>query len=218
VPEFKTGGRYPGYDVLAKRTTLSWNSQTRRVIDERLGVGNEPKFFTAEEYATVSAIADRLVPQPKDRPPIPVAALVDHKLATGRSDGYRIAGMLRDKEAWRLGLKAIDTEARQGHGAAFCELDGSEQDRLLEHVQRGDLNDRAWEGMSPKNFFKFRLAHDVVMAYYSHPTSWNEIGWGGPASPRGYVRMNFDKRDPWEAAEVKNGDVVAARLINRDVG
>ena len=47
--------------------------------------------------------------------------------------------------------------------------------------------------MPPKTFFPQRMAHDIVMAYYSHPTSWNEIGWGGPASPRGYVRMDFDR-------------------------
>jgi len=26
------------------------------------------------------------------------------------------------------------------------------------------------------------------VAYYMQPTAWSEIGWGGPASPRGYVR------------------------------
>ena len=36
-------------------------------------------------------------------------------------------------------------------------------------------------------------------AYYAHPSAWNEIGFGGPASPRGYVRMDFNRRDPWEA-------------------
>ena len=53
------------------------------------------------------------------------------------------------------------------------------------------------------------MAHDIVRAYYAHPTAWSEIGWGGPASPRGYVRMDFDERDPWEAAEAKHGDVEA---------
>ena len=62
------------------------------------------------------------------------------------------------------------------------------------------------------------MAHDIVRAYYAHPTAWSEIGWGGPASPRGYVRMGFDERDPWEAAEVKAGDVANARQKNRRVG
>ena len=42
--------RYPGYDVLAKRTTPSWNAQTRRVVDQRLAVPREPRFFTADEF------------------------------------------------------------------------------------------------------------------------------------------------------------------------
>jgi hypothetical protein len=218
VPEHKSGRRYPGYDVLAKRHTRSWNAQTRRVIDARLSLGHNPKFFTEEEYSTVSAIVDRLVPQPKDRAPIPVAALVDHKLVSGRGDGYRIAGMPREQEAWRRGLAALDAEARHLHGGAFRELESNEQDALLQHAQQGELHGPDWKGMSSKDFFKSRLAHDVVLAYYSHPTSWSEIGWGGPASPRGYVRMNFDKRDPWEAAEVKHGDLAAARRTNRDVG
>ncbi len=59
--------------------------------------------------------------------------------------------------------------------------------------------------MPSKLFFHQRILADVVKAYYAHPTAWNEIGWGGPASPRGYVRMDFDRRDPWEAAEAKPG-------------
>jgi len=51
-----------------------------------------------------------------------------------------------------------------------------------------------------------------------HPASWNEIGFGGPASPRGYVRMNFDRRDPWEAAEASPGQEDEARRENERVG
>ena len=71
--------------------------------------------------------------------------------------------------------------------------------------------------MPSDTFFKARLARDIVIAYYSHPVAWNEIGWGGPASPRGYVRMDYDERDPWEAAEVRDGDIEAARRKNNRV-
>ena len=74
--------------------------------------------------------------------------------------------------------------------------------------------------MSAKTFFKQRMAHDIVYAYYAHPTAWNEIGWGGPASPRGYVRMGYNERDPWEAAEVK-GAMDPARwptLVHKKIG
>jgi hypothetical protein len=57
-----------------------------------------------------------------------------------------------------------------------------------------------------------------VTCYYGHPTAWSEIGFGGPASPRGYVRMDFDRRDPWEAAEAKPGQEDAAARDNSRVG
>ena len=71
--------------------------------------------------------------------------------------------------------------------------------------------------MPPKNFFQHRIVHDCCAAYYAHPIAWNEIGFGGPASPRGYVRLDMDKRDPWEAAEA-HGDPDKARRLNLRVG
>jgi hypothetical protein len=218
MPEGLKGSRFPGYDVLAKRNTPSWNMQTRRVIDARLALAREPRFFTADEFATLEAVAARLVPQTASRPPIPVAALVDHKLLCGKTDGFRYAGLPREREAWRLGLKALDAEAQAAYSSDFRHLQANQQDALLERMQHGDLHADAWGKMPSKTFFSQRMAHDIVMAYYSHPTSWNEIGWGGPASPRGYVRMDFDERDPWEAAEVKDGDATGARRKNDDVG
>jgi len=41
--------RYPGYDVLDKRHTPSWDAVTRQVIDHRLTVPREPRFFTPSE-------------------------------------------------------------------------------------------------------------------------------------------------------------------------
>jgi len=35
--------------------------------------------------------------------------------------------------------------------------------------------------------------------YCTQPAAWSEVGFRGPASPRGYVRHGFDERDPWEA-------------------
>jgi gluconate 2-dehydrogenase subunit 3-like protein len=217
MPERDIHGRYPGYDVMAKRNSPSWNRKTREVIDQRLAVPRDPQFFTEAEYATVVAIANRIVPQPKDRPPIPVAALVDHKLHIDKGDGFRQVGMPRERDAWRQGLRALDAESRHAFGVEFHQLDGAEQDRLLKRMQDGELKNEAWGTIAPQGFFKERMAHDIIYAYYSHPTAWNEIGWGGPAGPRGYVRTGYDKRDPWEAAEVKNGDVETALRKNRNV-
>jgi Gluconate 2-dehydrogenase subunit 3 len=210
--------RYPGYDVLSKRHTQSWNEVTRRVIDHRLSLPREPNFFTEDEWLTLNAICDRIVPQPKDRPPIPVAAFVDHKMSLNRTDGYRHYQLPKMQDAWRRGLNALDHEARTRYSSRFHTISATEQNELLEKLQDGKLNDQAWGDMPSKLFFSERMVPDIVTAYYSHPTSWNEIGFGGPASPRGYVRMGFDKRDPWEAVEAKPGHEEEARRKNRHVG
>jgi hypothetical protein len=179
--------RYPGYDVLSKRDTPSWNEQTRRVIDARLSVPDQPAFLDAREWLTLKAVCERIVPQPP----------------------------LRD--AWRQGLRALEGEALDAHGRAFYALDAAERDALLVRIQKGEASSDAWGGMPPALFFKERLLHDIVQACFSHPTLWSRIGWGGPASPRGYVRMGFNKRDPWEAVEVHDGDVIDAERRNRRV-
>ncbi len=210
--------RYPGYDVLAKRRTPSWNEKTRRVIDQRLAIPREPRFLGADEFETLEAVCARIVPQPVTRPLVPVAAMIDEKLYRHKGDGYRDHRLPPLEEAWRRGLHALDAEARSVANVAFHQLDPAEQDVLLKRAQEGRLSDPAWRGMSCAVFFSKRLLPDIVKAYYGHPIAWNEIGFGGPASPRGYVRLGADRRDPWEAAEAKPGRETEAAADNARVG
>ena len=212
--------RYPGYDVLNKRNSPSWNDQTRAVIDQRLAIDpNRHQFFTDHEWPTIRAVCDRIVPQTVARPRwVPLAAMVDEKLHENGGDGYRYAQLPPMREAWRRGLAALDAEANSRRGRRFHELGAPEQDAILGAVQNGEVQDRAWRDLPPKDFFTKRVLHDIVGCYYAHPTSWNEIGFGGPASPRGYVRMNFDRRDPWEASEARPGREQKAWRENARVG
>ncbi|HEX5313871.1 MAG TPA: gluconate 2-dehydrogenase subunit 3 family protein [Gammaproteobacteria bacterium] len=210
--------RYPGYDVLAKRDSPSWNEPTRRVIAERLAIADEPHFFTTAEWRTLTAICARIVPQPPTRTPVPIAAMVDRKLTRDARDGYRQASLPPLREAWRRGLAALDAAARERHETEFHVLPTSKQDALLKAMQQGELTGPEWGGMPADTFFNERLAHDILAAYYSHPTAWNEIGFGGPASPRGYVRMKANRRDPWEGVEATPGREAEARRKNERVG
>jgi gluconate 2-dehydrogenase subunit 3-like protein len=208
---------YPGYDVLSKRNTPSWNELTRRVIDARTSV--EPsvhRFLSDADWATLCAVCDRIVPQHADRVSrIPIAALIDRALVqSGFRDGYRDARLPAAEEAWKRGLAALAKEAINAHAMQFWELSTAQQDALLHSMQTGQLRDAVWGDMPSDVFFKSRLLTDIVRTYYSHPIAWNEIGWGGPASPRGYVRLVADRRDPWEAAEAKPGREAEARREN----
>ncbi len=39
----------------------------------------------------------------------------------------------------------------------------------------------------------------VLSSFYSHPWAWNEIGYGGPAYPRGFARLGSGQREHWES-------------------
>ncbi|HEX5352848.1 MAG TPA: gluconate 2-dehydrogenase subunit 3 family protein [Rhodanobacteraceae bacterium] len=210
--------RFPGYDVMARRDTASWNDATRKAIDARLATRDSPEFFNPEEWRTLDAICERIVPQASGRMRVPTAALVDRKLAEDRRDGYRDARLPPLREAWRRGLAALEAAAQVRAGAKFHALTASAQDTLLRDMQHGRLDGEAWGDMPAELFFKERVMHDILAAYYSHPESWNEIGFGGPAGPRGYVRMYFNRRDPWEAAEAKPGRADKARKTNQHAG
>jgi hypothetical protein len=209
--------RYPGYDVLAKRWTQSWNEATRQVIDRRLAIPREPRFFSPTEWQTLGAVCDRIMPQPKHRPPVPLPAYVDEKMADRHLDGFRYAQLPSQGEAWQRGLGALDEEAGAAYGGRFHTLAPGQQDDLLRRMQEGRLASAPWAGMPCKMFFDHRVIPDITHAYYAHPVAWDEIGFGGPASPRGYVRMALDRRDPWEPVEAGPNDEQDVRRKNSRV-
>jgi hypothetical protein len=211
---------YPGYDVLSKTHTPSWNEQTRRAIDRRLAIDSDVhRFFSDEEWTTLRALCDCIIPQPVDRArPVPIAAMVDQKMVKNDRDGYRHAALPPMQDAWRRALAAINAEARAAHGQPFHVLPATQQRELVASMRHGMLHDSSWEGMPSREFFQYRVVNDIVKSYYAHPTAWNEIGWGGPASPRGYVRLQADRHDPWEAAEAKPGQEAQAYRENQRAG
>jgi Gluconate 2-dehydrogenase subunit 3 len=195
--------RFPAYDTLAKRNTPSWNNATRTVIATRLSDQHTRRFFDQTEWDILLAICQRIIPQ-RSPDKVPIACFIDARLTNNIGDGFRRAGQPGMREMWRRGLHALDAEARQRFGQPFTDLSGGRQDDLLSMIQHGDVCSPAWRAVAPETFFKSRMVHDIVMAYCSHPTSWNDMGFGGPASPRGYVRMGFNRRDPWDPVERKN--------------
>lgn len=210
--------RYPGYNVLDKRFSQSWDAVTRRVIDQRMSVPREPRFFSAEEWLTLDALCKRIVPQPARPDCVPLAAMLDATLHANQTQGFRIDPLPYDRPAWKQGLAALNASAESITGAAFHLLDAAGQDALLTRAQNGDMHHPAWDPMSAELFFSKRILVDIPAMYYAHPTAWNEIGFGGPASPRGYVRMELNRRDPWEAIEAYGGKDRRVGEENRHVG
>jgi hypothetical protein len=196
-------GPYRDYDVLAKWNSESFDDPTRDVLRKRLYAVPARRFFTKDEWRILNALVARVLPQPDRSEPVPITPWIDAQLAEGRQEGFRYANMPRQAEAWRAGLANIDAEARQRYDRGFAALDPASADALLRALEQGGADPSLWHGIDGQCFFVTVLAKTVAAIYYAHPAAWSEIGFGGPASPRGYVRLGFDQRDRWEAKEAR---------------
>ena len=68
----------------------------------------------------------------------------------------------------------------------------------------------AWAGLNVARAWSV-VMRGALGAFYSHPWAWNEIGFGGPAYPRGYIRMGVGDhrgREPHEGEEAFGPDPV----------
>jgi hypothetical protein len=193
---------FPGFDVLAQ--SGYWDVFTQGVVLSRLRPPDPLIFFTAEQEPTLRALLDRLLDQ-NCEPRVPVAESVDSRLARRRGDGYRHIEMPEDWVAWPRSIEGLDADAREKTGRPFFDLGPEEQIQLIDHIRQLEGE---WHGMPAGRLFELwtRYACD---AFYSHPWAWNEIGFGGPAYPRGYKNLGLDRREPWEVAEREPADPVA---------
>lgn len=190
---------YPGYDVLAKWDSPSFDDATREVLSRRLGEAPPRRFFSPEEFQLLAALVDRLAPQEGREPPAPLANWIDGLMLDTPGEGYRQPDMPPLPEAWRRALAGFEAEARTRFGRGFAGLAGEDQDAVITAVQAGDTDPTAWQGLEPARFFVDHILKTVAGLAYAQPAAWSEIGFGGPASPRGYVRLGIGERDPWEA-------------------
>jgi hypothetical protein len=195
-------GYYPGFKTLSQRKF--WDATTRRVVEDR--VENVPpiRFFSANEAPIMAAICDRVIPQ-HDRLPqfrVPVLNFIDERLAKNEISGYRFENMPDDRDAYRLGVQAIEATAHVKFGKQFVDLAPIDQDAILKSIHDGEkwAAREIWEQMSVDRFWHL-LVQDCVSAYYSHPWAWDEIGYGGPAYPRAYTRLEGGLPEPWEVDE-----------------
>jgi hypothetical protein len=98
-------------------------------------------------------------------------------------------------------MDAIEAEAQHRYRRSFHRLDRVEQDALLHALDKNETEAPAWQGLPSQSFFRHLVLRAIVEVYYAHPAAWSEIGFGGPASPRGYVRLGANRRDEWEGIE-----------------
>ena len=207
-------GRYPDWNVLSQAG--HWDEVTRKVVLER--VENVPpfRFFEEHERPTLKAFCDRVTAQDSE-PRIPVLSMVDAKLHAGELDGFQFAGMPDDRDVWRIVARGLDETAKEAGGHDFASLSDEAQRQIVQRMRDGNLEGGAWGELDVSKAWKV-VTRATLAAFYSHPWAWNEIGFGGPAYPRGYARMGIGMRESWEGEEQFDVDPVrdvAERGVDR---
>ena len=194
-------GRFPGFDAVSQ--SRHWDSATAGVVLSRIGQQPAMRYFTPAEQAAATALCDQLLDQHDDRPDeprVPVVNMIDARLAEKQTDGWRYHDMREDGLAWRESLAALDEDAIARFGGEFATCSPEHQATLIEFVrQRGsDL----WHGMPASHVWNLWTRY-ACTAFYSHPFAWNEMGFPGPAYPRGYKNPGVGRREPFEVRDAR---------------
>jgi hypothetical protein len=197
-------GRFPGFDVLDE--AHNWDDVTAGVVLARLSLPSMLSFFTPHEVGVAAPMLDLLLGQGGE-PRVPVLALIDARLAVGETDGWHYDDLPEDGQAWRDTLAHLDEDARTRHDTGYASLTPGAQARLLQDVQ--DLADsgRSWHQLNATRVWSLWTRY-ACTAFYSHPWAWNEIGFSGPAYPRGYLNPGINAREQWEVADHHDVDPI----------
>jgi hypothetical protein len=215
-----TPGYYPGYNTLGQKAY--WDKTTRDVVVHRVEHPPELKFFDEHQAIFWGTVFDHVIPQ-TDRLPerrILILPPLDNRLHEGRTEGYRFEDMPHDRDVYnKFGIEAIDAEARTRFGQPFLRITFREQDLVLRAIHDGcpKGGKEIWEQMNVHRFWQL-VTKDAIDAYYAHPWAWDEIGFGGPAYPRAYFRLERGEPEPWEVEEQRYEWNAPMDVVSEEVG
>jgi hypothetical protein len=192
-------GRFPGLDVLSQGG--HWDMVTADVVRARTGPPPDRQFFTDTEQACAAALLDQLTGQRDEPLRVPVLEMVDARLAVGETDGWRYADMPEDGQAWRDTLGYLDKDAHARCGTSFADAPERDQKAVIQAVQHGG----EWHGLAAARVWSLWTRY-ACTALYSHPHAWSEMGFPGPAYPRGYKNAGVGRLEPFEVADRRPGE------------
>ena len=189
---------FPGFDALSQ--VRHWDPVTADAVLARIAPPAAVKFFTGSEESCARALLNLLTGQggPDSELAVPVLEMIDSRLAAGETDGWRYADMPEDGQAWRDTLAHLDADAYQRGGTPFADAAQTDQLKLIQAVQ--DLKSATWHGLPAAHVWSLWTRY-ACTAFYAHPFAWTEIGFPGPAYPRGYKNAGVSKLEPFEVGD-----------------
>lgn len=169
----------------------NWDRSTQYMISERLknevGIKMEFTFFTRNEGLLLARITDILIGQKLSDKYIKIAEVIDHGL------DYCKKGIRYGKNPWpgdfyKKGLFEFEKE--------FKRKSFKKESKMIAEKMTENAKDFI-------TVFLKKVLFDSVEIFYSHPHSWSEMGFPGPAFPEGYPFLKCTEKEEWEP-EFKN--------------
>lgn len=186
---------YPGFNTLAEQD--AWDDYSRSVVLKRLQPA-KPTLLRQDEIDTVRAIARNLLYESREKLLDFVVAHIDSQLASPIGESERKSMLPPQDVLVRRGLAALNGAAMEMESKPFHLCKPETQAHLLQTLQKGQAALPAvFADVPQKDLFK-KLLLLSVDAFSSHPAIWSEMGYPGPAYPRGYYRIERGLHDPWE--------------------
>ncbi|OCT15771.1 hypothetical protein A8709_09055 [Paenibacillus pectinilyticus] len=190
---------YPTYDVMKEST--EWDAHTRSIVNARLVREYSYNFLTTVEAETLRSWCSLLMDDDRGEIIQSIISHIDRILFENKGEGHRKAGTPSMRVLLRQGLKAIDETGWFTNSQPFFQLDEMNQRNIMLHIGEASYPaTKNWEGIPQKALFH-KLMQLSVEAYYAHPLVWSEIGFGGPAYPRGYSLDSPEQLETWEAVK-----------------
>ena len=181
-----------------------WDPHTKGIVEDRLSkeVISNLSFFTQIEAELMEDLCSVFL----DENRIDILSFIvnhfDSTLTSNLGESQRKRNLPNLPTLVRDGLRLLEIYLLTNyHTAEFSSLPSDDQKSMINGMLRGEvtLDDPTF----PIQEFAKKILSESVSALYSHPDIWSEIGYGGPAYPRGYIRSEKGLTDPWEAK--KNG-------------
>lgn len=136
------------------------------------------RLFTDAEALLIDAIADQIIPPDEWQGG-------KESGATNFIDRQLVGPYRRYQETYRKGLAAIQESCNTLYQKRFEELPREEQTAFLEHMEGGQLKEKAWTDGFDTEFFALVRDH-IMQSYYSSPRH------GGNRHNQSYRMMGID--------------------------
>ncbi|MGZ9584297.1 gluconate 2-dehydrogenase subunit 3 family protein [Paenibacillus marinisediminis] len=189
--------RYPSFNVLDEKD--EWDDHTQQIVTSRTNAKVSFQFINEREADILRCFCSLLVDDSSPEALEFIVAHIDHTLFSSPGEGQRKVDVPKAPELIRQGLTAIDKCSQQKYSDSFVKLNAEQQKQMIQDISTAKAKpSEIWNGLPQKDLFN-KLMRLTVESYCSHPRVWSEIGYAGPAYPRGYVRTQLGQLDPWEA-------------------